>query len=172
MQARDYGDLRQASSSAAGGLPDEAARWEVEMHETARRLSAQLDAKLSLLQTLIADAERAAARLEEALNRARPALPPGSQAESLRPVAGHGRDLREFDRVEAEPDRSPSPDDPGGGGPGNDDPPAVDRTHRRAEICRLADYGFAASEIAHRVGTPVGEVELILSLHNSERGSE
>jgi hypothetical protein len=172
MQARDYGEVRQPGSSAEGGLPDEAARWEVEMHETARRLSAQLDAKLSLLQTLIADAQRAAARLEEALNRARPALPPGSQAESLRPVAGHGRDLREFDRIENEPDRSAREDvaedgDSGDGESGDNDRRAGDRGQRRAEICRLADYGFAATEIAHRVGTPVGEVELILSLHNS-----
>ena len=28
----------------------------------------------------------------------------------------------------------------------------------------LADYGFAPTEIARRVGSPVGEVELILGL--------
>src|SRR5271166_5550436 len=73
-------------------LPDDLAQWEVEMHETARQLSAQLDAKLSLLQSLIVEADRAAARLEDALERAYPTLPPGSQAESQRPVGGQAPD--------------------------------------------------------------------------------
>src|SRR5271166_5959482 len=74
-------------------LPDDLAQWEVGMHETARQLSAQLDAKLSLLQSLIVEADRAAARLEDALDRAYPTLPPGSQAESLRPAVGLPRDV-------------------------------------------------------------------------------
>jgi hypothetical protein len=36
-----------------------------------------------------------------------------------------------------------------------------DRYH---EIYTLADYGYQAHDIAHRVGTPLGEVELILGL--------
>ena len=64
------------------------------MHETARELSAQLDAKLGLLQSLIAEAGRAAERLEDALDRGHPTLPPGSQAESLRP-ATHARNAQE-----------------------------------------------------------------------------
>ena len=35
---------------------------------------------------------------------------------------------------------------------------------RYEEIYLLADYGFDAAEIARRVGSPVGEVELILGL--------
>ena len=46
--------------------PPEIVRWQVAMHETARDLSAQLDSKMSALQVLIADADRAAARLETA----------------------------------------------------------------------------------------------------------
>ena len=141
-------------------LPDDLAQWEVEMHETARQLSAQLDAKLSLLQSLIAEADRAAARLEDALDRAYPTLPPGSQAESLRPAAGHARDFRhEIETAAAESDLSTPDDEP---------PPTTDRVRRREEIYRLADYGFAAAEIARRVGSPVGEVELILSLRESK----
>ena len=74
--------------SLPDGLSDDLAQWQVNMHETARQLSAQLDTKLSLLQSLLADAERAAERLESALDRAYPTLPPGSQAESLRPRRG------------------------------------------------------------------------------------
>ena len=88
--ARDYDDVQKTGPSPAR-LPDDLGEGEVEMQETARRLSAQLDAKLGRLQSLIVEADRAAARLEEALQRAYPTLPPGSQAESLRPAAGHAR---------------------------------------------------------------------------------
>ncbi len=137
-------------------LPDDLAAWEVQMHETARQLSAQLDAKLSLLQSLVAEAGRVAQRLEDALDRAPPALPPGSQAESLLPVADRPREY--VDKIDApgtELDR-PSPDI--GQSAGND------RSRLREETYHLADYGFTPAEIARRVGSPVGEVELMLSL--------
>jgi hypothetical protein len=140
------------TTNARGPLPDDLARWEVQMQETARRLSAQLDAKLSLLQALTAEADRAAQRLEEALDRTHPALPPGSQAESLRPIAEGPHD------VAAEPDRVTVELEPAAN---------TDRSRRREEIYQLADYGFAPAEIARRVGSPVGEVELILSLRQS-----
>jgi len=156
---RDYGEVRKAALLSPGWIPDDLAQWEVEMHETARQLSAQLDAKLSLLQSLIGEADRVAARLENALDRAHPTLPPGSQAESLRPAAGHERNVRhELDVVVTESNLSSVE-----GG----QPPETDRTRRREEIYRLADYGFATAEIAHRVGSPAGEVELILSLRDS-----
>jgi len=158
MASSEYVATGRVGSAAQGGLPANLAQWEVEIHETARQLSAQLDAKLSLLQALIADADRAAARLESALDRGFPVLPPGSQAESLRPVAGHGRDLREFDAIPAKPDQI---------GPDDTSFPD-DRARRRAEIYHLADYGFAPAEIAHRVGGLVGEIELILSLRDSK----
>ena len=126
------------------------------MHETARQLSAQLDAKLSLLQSLITDAERVAERLENALERAHLSFPPGNQAESLRPAAEQARDLGHVLDAEAtDPDASP---------PDAETSRAGARSRRREEIYHLADYGFAAEEIARRVGSPVGEVELILGL--------
>ncbi|MGA2256501.1 MAG: hypothetical protein ABSG53_17775 [Thermoguttaceae bacterium] len=158
-EAGDYEEVRKVASSP-GCLPDDLAQWEVEMHETARQLSAQLDAKLSLLQSLIVEADRAAARLENVLDRAYPSLPPGSQAESLLPGTGHARDVRhEVETAVIESNRSFSEDEPS---------PTTDRVRRREEIYGLADYGFAAEEIARRVGSPVGEVELILSLRESK----
>jgi len=62
--------------------PAEAAQWQVAMHETARQLSAQLDSKMGALQELIAEADRAAARLEAA---AKPSTPIG-QAETIEPA--------------------------------------------------------------------------------------
>jgi hypothetical protein len=158
-EGRDYDEMRPTASSS-GRVADDLARWEVEMHDTARRLSAQLDAKLGLLQSLILEADRAATRLEDALNRAYPTLPPGSQAESLRPAVGHARDIRDqLVTAAAESDLSTPEDEP---------PRAADRARRREEIYRLADYGFAAAEIARRTGSPVGEVELVLSLRGSK----
>jgi hypothetical protein len=132
--------------------------WEVEMHETARKLCAQLDSKMGALEQLIREADRAAARLEAALAAGRggespsrwgpapadaPPAPPEGPSESP-PVS------------QAEGLRSAGPADV---------PAAHPPTERRyEEIYTLADYGLAPSEIAHRVGSPVGEVELILSL--------
>ena len=156
-------DSSEAVKSAPSGqVPDDLARWEVQIHETARQLSAQLDAKLGLLQSLILEADRAAARLEDVLDRAHPTLLPGSQAESLRPAA-HPRDVQpQLCSEPADGDEanlSAAESEPARGG---------DRGRRREEIYRLADYGFAPAEIARRVGSPVGEVELILSLRSAQ----
>jgi hypothetical protein len=51
--------------------PDELVRWEVEMHEIARELSARLDTKIGVLAQLIRDADRASDRLEAALKAER-----------------------------------------------------------------------------------------------------
>jgi hypothetical protein len=47
-------------------------------------------------------------------------------------------------------------------GPAATSRPPADR--RYEEIYLLADYGFDPAEIGHRVGMPVGEIQLILSL--------
>ena len=144
-----------------GAVPSDLAQWQVQMHETARELSAQLDAKLSMLQSLTAEADRAAERLEIALDRTAAALPT-SQSDTLHPAGSDDRgglhDITgarmELDQVAAEP--APA-----------EGTVSAERSRRREEIYQLADYGFALAEIARRVGSPVGEVELILSLRQS-----
>lgn len=150
--------------------PSAMARWEVEMHETARRLSAQLDSKMGLLEHLIREADRAAARLEAALaaqehrNDFDAAPTPGSattlgeadqparplgQAEGLRTATSAEQLTRPLSTgAPAMPSSSPTP-----------------RPYE--EIYTLADYGLDPAEIAQRVGTPVGEVQLILQLRKS-----
>jgi len=143
--------------------PNDVLRWEVSMHETARDLSAQLDSKLGTLQHLIHEADRAAARLEAALQATggppggcaaadaaaqRDSIPqvrPVSQAEALR--AGRTGD---------EPKTTVR--GPSGGQSAGDS--------RYQEIYTLSDYGYPASEIAQRLGSPIGEIELILSLRH------
>ena len=136
--------------------PDEVCRWEVQMHEIARDLSAQLDSKMGALQALIADADRAAARLEAATASTRsasgavatPDPRPTSQAEALL-ASGGSHDA---------PREQPDADAP-------KQPPA---NRRQQEVYTLADYGLPPNEIATRIGRPVGEVELILSLRGKQ----
>ena len=64
--------------------PDELARWEVQMHDLARRLSAQLDSKISVLESLVQEADRAAARLEDARRNVVPRPEPGRLADDCR----------------------------------------------------------------------------------------
>ncbi len=61
--------------------PAELARWEVEMHQTARDLSAELNSRISVLRAMVAEADRAAARLEEALRIASEGRPEPTGAE-------------------------------------------------------------------------------------------
>ena len=49
--------------------PPEVLRWQVEMHETARELKAELDTKIAVLQRLTIDAKREREQLEAALAR-------------------------------------------------------------------------------------------------------
>ncbi len=153
--------------------PQEMMKWEVEMHDLARELSARLDSKMSALEHLTREADRAAARLETALAATRrrdvpspapaaprqdapqpPAaaaetiLPPKSQADALKPGGLDDRGLRLDETGEESASERPS------------------RDRRYEEIYTLADYGYAAAEIAQRLGTPVGEIELILSLRH------
>ncbi|MCR4415979.1 MAG: hypothetical protein NUV77_26485, partial [Thermoguttaceae bacterium] len=57
------------------GAPTPMVNWEVEMHDMARQLAAQLDSKIRVLEHLIHEADRAAARLEAAI-AANPSVAP------------------------------------------------------------------------------------------------
>ena len=132
------------------GLPAEAMKWEVEMHETARDLSAQLDSKMSALGHLIREADRASGRLETALDAAGGHARPPTQAGSLETAA----------TTDFHPNSTPADGSPGEEATGQ---PAHD------ELYTLADYGFDAREIAQRLGIPIGEVELILRLRRERK---
>jgi len=170
------------------GAPAAAGNWEVQMHEVARELSAQLDSKMGLLEQLIREADRAASRLETALAaNGREAAPAGSIRETAAVAGGREAAPAVLSPVASLPCVASSRDAPGAPAsrPANqaeglkgagrpevpearrfEDPaargPAKDR--RYEEIYTLADYGYEATEIARRVGTPVGEVQLILGL--------
>jgi len=134
--------------------PPEVLRWEVQMHETARELSAQLDSKMSALQALIAEADRAAARLEGAAGES-PAAP--------------GPDPQPADQADAlKPPQSDEPPETTAETPATDVLQRPSTRQRQEEIYTLADYGLDAAEIAGRLGSPIGEVELILGLRDKQ----
>jgi hypothetical protein len=151
--------------------PDELARWEVRMHETARELSGQLDSKMGALGQLVREAERAAARLEAALKAVSQSADPPSSAAAIREPVAESRDS--FDPLDTQPAnqadalKRPEGEPRHAAGPGvaeQEPRPQPAPADRYDEIYLLADYGFDTAEIARRVGSPVGEVELILGL--------
>jgi hypothetical protein len=179
-------------------VPQDLTRWEVEMHDTARQLSGQLDSKMAALGHLIHEADRAAARLEAALSATRPPTSAttsdaaatagpsstatsatiGSPSTTTCATAGLSSSVSaatsNSSAGAAPPEEPPShqaraleaaeePHEPGSGaGSSATSRPPAD--HRYEEIYLLADYGFDPAEIGHRVGMPVGEIQLILSL--------
>jgi hypothetical protein len=109
--------------------PAQLLRWEVEMHDLARDISARLDSKIALLQKLLIAAEEREKHLAGLLAKAAP-----DAAASAGALA----------QVNAAP--------------------LVIKQDRLGEIYRLADEGRSSCEIAQRVHSAVGDVELILSL--------
>lgn len=61
---------KSESPAAYHRAPPDVARYEVEMHDLARELSARLDSKLVLLQHLVRDADQQANRLEAVIAEA------------------------------------------------------------------------------------------------------
>jgi hypothetical protein len=143
------------------GAPEETVQWEVHMHEMARDLSGRLDSKIAVLDQLIRQANLAASRLESALASTHPRVPDGSCGNQ----SPHTADESGFEASQAEAlspaQKADNPDE-------WKSSIGQEKQARYREIYTLADYGYQAHDIAHRVGTPLGEVELILGLR-SER---
>jgi hypothetical protein len=162
--------------------------WEIDMHDIARDLSGQLDSKMSMLKHLIREADLAAARLESALQRAQePRDPiPAPDSPSDPAFAGAASTLGQPSEVastawtksgaqtalpKSQPgDQAAALKSVGASGPTSSTRGTGEAESRAGgdrrydEIYLLADYGFDAPAIASRVGSPVGEVELILGL--------
>ena len=132
--------MRQRSSPALLDAPTDVLRWQVEMHETARDLKAELDSKISGLQALLLLAEQERKQLESLLDRA--------EQRSRRPLA-------------AAHENSPNPEFVPRSGPilpGSE--------QQRSEIYMLADQGATPPEISAQLAIPVGEIEFLLGLRS------
>lgn len=126
--------------------PDSLARWEVQMHETARELSARIDNKLQALNHLIDLADTASARLESLVDRATTPSATATPGETTSHHPTLGRGLQPPDK----PDPS--------------DATSHLSTKPSETIYALADSGQSPPDIAGQVNLPLQEVQLILSL--------
>ena len=143
----------QPSASPLIKAPAEAESWQVEFHELAREASARLDNKIRMLEHLIRDADARIAQLQavgdwldrsaglDAEHAAAPNITLAKLSTGDRQIASHDR-------------RSDSAATPS---------PALG-ARPYEEIYALADAGSSSAEIANRLGSPVGEIELILGL--------
>ena len=138
--------------------PPNVLRWQVEMHETARDLKAEIDTKMVALQQLIRMAGAEANRLEAAIARAE------------RLGVGPCRDtLAELERVTAEVAGEIRSESTAALGNLPQMPPATESGNvvsgeTQAQICALAESGLPPREIAEQTGHTVGDVEMVLSL--------
>jgi hypothetical protein len=161
------GSARMRSASAS---PDHEA-WEVEMQRLAREIKSEIDVKMRALEKLIQRADEAHARLDASLGQAQSG---GSNDDIEATAALAGSMLTQVGRIaggSARPSRARSTlrgmvaagsqrlsiesvDDP-----------------RFERVYALADAGFSAAKIAGQIGSQVGEVELILSLRQSNEAA-
>ena len=156
---RPFTSLRSlAAENEEAERPLELLRCQVEMHETATRLKAELDSKLSALQALVIMAQRESARLEAAIRRAE-TLDRRAPSDSLAVLErlGEPAALQNPHAIrsaaEALPDTTSArfPD------------PFQDEQTELA-IANLAAQGLPAADIARRLNLPLGEVEIRLNM--------
>lgn len=171
--------------------PPELDRWSVEMQELARDTLATIDTKMRALDYLTTQATAAAQRLEAAIANENPmsespsdlgqSAPPVSpatlslvtpesldthnQADVLERATGRTHhsdaykgDAYEGDAYAGDAHESDAPNEPTG----------ADTESRRRLIYEMADRGTDLAAIAAAVGSPMGEIELILGLRQQE----
>lgn len=154
-------------------------QWEVHMHELARELEGRITSKLGLLENLVREADRAAARLESAL-RAAEHLGQSAAGRVLdavtEPTPGGPSEVANQDLCEDS--STPSKAEPSTAVPGDLVSPlarpreALRSGHLQEQVYTLADYGYDPEEIAQRTNLPIGEVQLILSLRRTRQTHE
>jgi hypothetical protein len=185
------GRRTKSDGEHAANVPQEMAAWEVEMHEFVREIKAELDSKMRALQAVITDADRAAARLEAALRGTPNASLPREGEALTEPNSMSKASLNAAARQEPRPPEIAKrsinfQEEAGKRQQGIDlsalpvsqaeslSPSGVPHAEhssaqaKKEEIYTLADYGMTSAEIASRVGHPIGEVELILSLRGKD----
>ncbi len=134
-------------------VPDSLTQWEVEMHDIARELSARLDNKIRLLETLLREAQAQEGRLAALLERAE---------------AVGGGPPRPSEVVPASQPASESSECGETAPTANRDESSFTVRRRHSDIYNLADEGKSALEIAGMLHQPLGEVELILGLRKAK----
>ena len=151
---------RESMQQALNETPGNAERLQVQMYEFARETKGELDTKMRALQQLTLLAQRQAERLENAINK----------AEKL----GLSACRDTLEEIKQATEQPVSADQLIGTSPLllGDVPEFTSHQQQQLAsddaLCRriygLADEGLEAATIARRVGVPVGEIEIMLSL--------
>jgi hypothetical protein len=131
-------------------------QWEVRMHDLARDLTARLDSKMVALELLVREAQEQIVRLERATQDA-PQPPSAASGESQRSDPASTTQVNT--QAAALPRWTQRPHVP---------PSARGASRRHREIYALADAGHSHAAIAEQLGSPIGEVELILGLRRDQ----
>ncbi|QDU30066.1 hypothetical protein ETAA8_51850 [Anatilimnocola aggregata] len=140
----------KARETAFENAPNDLLRWQVEMHEMARDIKGEIDAKMLALQSLMIVAREHCQRLESLLQHAE------QHGDRQSPEFVGGRETLE--RIEAaEGNVPPLPVPPHGNNVLS--PAQADRAKR------LAKQEWSPQQIAREIGATLGDVELFLSLH-------
>ncbi len=154
QSAHDFG--RQESRPL--NSPPELLRWQVEMHETARDLKAELDSKMSAIQALVGIAREECQRLEAAIQRAHQ-LGLSTRRDTLDEIQQLTSQLAAEDSSTRFTDNVTNSFESSKGGPPS---ASAFPIGRRAAIYALADEGHSPTSIAEQIGTPIGDVEIVL----------
>lgn len=132
-------------------------RQAVAIHKTERDLSGQLDTKARLLQLLLIEARRERSALEQAIGDAKRLGLRAGKSDTLAmldealsaPVEQMQMRISEWDRTLTDRQSIPRQGE------------VID------DVYRLADSGQTVSQIADRLGSPIGDIELLLSLRQN-----
>jgi hypothetical protein len=138
--------------------PPELLRWQVEMHDTARDLKAELDSKMSVLQALVQIAREERQRLEAAIHRAHQ-LGLSTRRDTLDEIERLTSQLVAEGNVDHV---NESVDSSAADATGTSQREPLFPTHRRTAIYDLSDHGHSPAAIAEQIGTPIGDVEMVL----------
>jgi hypothetical protein len=182
LLARRWLARRLSAPRQAADLGEEVGRLVTELNQAAERNVVLLEDRVAALNALLAEADRKIGLLRREIGRHEA----GSRAYGQ--LAGPLTRAAAAAAAGASPDAGPDGQErtQGGAMPREPAAPLVKaavvtgtagaaardpRTAMRAEIGRLARAGLASSAIAARVGAPLGEVELIISLEQRTNGS-
>lgn len=189
LLARRWIARRLAAPRQAAELGEEVGRLVTELNQAAERTVVLLEDRTTALNGLLAEADKRIGLLRREIERheegarlygrlggprARAAAARAAEAESDGPAPVRRPDSgpRPPAAVAGDDGRAPAA---AGRASAAAEAPAAEprdaRTAMRLEIGRLARAGLSPAAIAARVGSPLGEVELILSLEQRLRGS-
>ncbi|MBN2209872.1 MAG: hypothetical protein JW709_00615 [Sedimentisphaerales bacterium] len=117
-----------------------------ELADLARQVNGQLDTRMARLEILLRQADETLARLDAVEGKLTDDKSQKSDNSGKHPPQNASSDWQ--------PPRNPLLNSP---------------LHR--EVISLAEAGEKAIDIAHKLGRPIGEIELILSLHGKNKNS-